>query len=288
MAKKEKEEVPSVYMNPLTDFGFKKLFQDKDLLIAFLNDVIGTNIKKIKYRPNEGLGEYKEERAIVFDLYCTTNNDEYFIVEMQMGSQPYFENRALFYAAHAIRKQGVRKKNWDYKYKTVYVVAILDFIIFKEKAAENEVIERVYLYRENGKKRFSDKLNFVFIELPKFKKQASELQNNTETWLFLLKNAFELETCPQEITGKVFKRFLEIAEVKHLTREEMETYKLSLKNNFYIRNMAKGERMEGEMAKSRQFVTNCAQDGMPIEKIALYTNLTKEQVQELLEEELVV
>ena len=39
----EEEIVPSVYINPLTDFGFKKIFLNKDLMIAFLNDVVETN-----------------------------------------------------------------------------------------------------------------------------------------------------------------------------------------------------------------------------------------------------
>ena len=35
--------VESVYINPLTDFGFKRLFYNKELLIPFLNDVVGTD-----------------------------------------------------------------------------------------------------------------------------------------------------------------------------------------------------------------------------------------------------
>jgi len=101
----------SVYINPLTDFGFKKLFLNKELLIAFLNDVIATNIKDITYLPTEGLGEYKEERATNFDLLCTNDNDEYFIVEMQSGHQTNFRDRVLFYASQVIRKQAPRKKN---------------------------------------------------------------------------------------------------------------------------------------------------------------------------------
>ena len=216
--KTEDEILPSVYINPLTDFGFKKLFLNKDLLIAFLNDVIGTDIKDIQYQPTESLGEQFDERKAVFDLLCTTETGEYFIVEMQLGKQTYFQDRVLFYASHAIRKQAPRKKRWNYELKAVYVVSILDFITFKEDTAKDEVIERIYLYREKAGKRYSGKLNLVFVELPKFNKQVTELRNNTETWLFLLKNAFELNTCPPEITGKIFKRFLELAEVKQLTQ----------------------------------------------------------------------
>jgi hypothetical protein len=66
--KAENELVPSMYINPLTDFGFKKLFLNKDLLIAFLNDIVGTNIKDIQYQPTESLGDQFQERTAVFDL----------------------------------------------------------------------------------------------------------------------------------------------------------------------------------------------------------------------------
>ena len=292
MAKTDDEIIPSVYINPLTDFGFKKIFLNKDLLIAFLNDVIGTGIKDIQYQPTEGLGEYKDERIAVFDILCTTETDEHFIVEMQVGHQLYFQDRALFYASHAIRKQAPRKKYWNYELKAVYLVAILDFITFTENTAKNEVIERAYLCREKAGKRYSSKLNLVFIELPKFNKEITELKNNTETWLYLLKNTFELNGCPPEIKGKIFRRFLEIAEVKHLTPTEMETYTKSLKRNYYLRDMAKYERTEGEkkglmeglMEGRRQIAIKLMQRKTPVEDIVSLTDLTKEQVQELLKQ----
>ena len=203
------EILQSVYINPLTDFGFKKLFLNRELLIAFLNDVIGTDIKDITYLPTEGLGEYKEERATNFDLLCTNDKDEFFIVEMQLGHQTYFRDRVLFYASHTIRKQGPRKKRWDFNLKAVYVVSILNFVTFNEKNAENIVIEKVSLFRETHKTRFSEKLKIIFIELPKFNKQPSDLKDNTDIWLYLLKNTFSLKACPPEIKGKPFKLFLE-------------------------------------------------------------------------------
>ena len=201
--KTEDNAIQSKYIHPLTDFGFKKLFLNKELLINFLNDVIGTDIQDVTYLPPEGLGEYKEERATNFDLLCKNEKDEFIIVEMQLGEQTWFRDRVLFYASQVIRKQAPRKKRWNYKLKTVYVVSILNFNTFKEESAENDIIERVYLYRETAQKRFSDKLKLIFIELPKFKKQVDELQNNMDTWLFLLKNTFELKKRPKQIKGKI-------------------------------------------------------------------------------------
>ena len=249
-AKPGEEVIQSVYINPLTDFGFKRIFLNRELLIAFLNDVVGTDIKDVQYLPTEGLGNFIEERTAIFDLLCTTEKGEYFIVEMQLGKQTYFRDRILFYASHVIRKQAPRRKYWNFNLKAVYVVAILDFITFSEKSAKNEVIERVYLYREKAKKLFSDKLNMIFVELPKFNKQPAGLQNNTETWLYLLKHTFELHTCPPEIKGKVFKRFLEIAEVKHLSPTEMETYQRSLIRCYQMHDVVNCARMEGKKCRN--------------------------------------
>ncbi|MBN8589446.1 MAG: PD-(D/E)XK nuclease family transposase, partial [Rhodothermia bacterium] len=77
------------YINPFTDFGFKKLFGtelNKDLLIDFLNEVILPKQKKIadlKYSNNEHIGQTALDRKAIFDLYCISSFGERFIVEMQ-------------------------------------------------------------------------------------------------------------------------------------------------------------------------------------------------------------
>jgi predicted transposase/invertase (TIGR01784 family) len=283
MAKTKKVEyelVPSMYINPLTDFGFKKLFLNKDLLIAFLNDIVETNIKDIQYQPTESLGEQFEERKAVFDLLCTTDKNEYFIVEMQLGKQAHFKDWVVFYASHVIRKQAPRKKHWNYELKAVYVISILDFITFTEDTASDEIIERIYLYRDKAQKQYSEKLNFIFVELPKFNKQVSELKNNTETWLFLLKNTFALNTRPPEITGKIFKRFLELAEVKQLTPTEMEKYEKLLKKDYALREAVYYARDDERRLMAKKLLKR----NTPVEDIIFLTNLTKEQVQEVLDD----
>ena len=76
------------YINPYTDFGFKKLFgteMNKDLLISFLNALLSKSqpkkvISDIKYLPSEHLGAYCNRRAI-FDVYCVNEKGDNFIVE---------------------------------------------------------------------------------------------------------------------------------------------------------------------------------------------------------------
>ena len=83
------------------------------------------------------------------------------------------------------------------------------------------------------------------------------------------------------------KLFLEIAEIKHLTPEEMETYKKSLENNYYVRDIAnfarKEGRMEGRMEGILKVASNLLLNGMPIEEVMYLTELSREQVLEVLD-----
>jgi predicted transposase/invertase (TIGR01784 family) len=78
----------SRYLNPLTDFGFHKLFgteSGKELLIDFLNEIIKKEglITDIQYLPPEQWGDLETDRRAIFDIFCTNEKGEYFIVEMQ-------------------------------------------------------------------------------------------------------------------------------------------------------------------------------------------------------------
>ena len=59
------------YINPYTDFGFKRLFgteMNKDLLISFLNSILGIDdnpIRDVKYLNSERLGEGIGDRKSV-------------------------------------------------------------------------------------------------------------------------------------------------------------------------------------------------------------------------------
>jgi len=115
------------YINPFTDFGFKTLFGEepnKDLLLDFLNELLkdeqGT-IKEITYLKNEKLGASQVDRKAVFDLYCTNERDEKFIVELQKTEQKYFKDRTVYYSTFPITEQA-KKGEWDYELKTVYMI----------------------------------------------------------------------------------------------------------------------------------------------------------------------
>ena len=95
------------YINPFTDWGFKRLFGQefsKDLLINFLNDLFEGEfqIKDVTFKDKEQLGDTNDLRGCIFDIYCVTDDDKHFIVEMQNRWVPFFVNRSIYYASKAL------------------------------------------------------------------------------------------------------------------------------------------------------------------------------------------
>lgn len=111
------------YINPYTDFGFKKLFgtaMNKELLISFLNALFSGRevVRDITYLNSEQLGSLELDRKSVFDVYCENECGEKFLVEMQKGEQEFFKDRSIYYTTFPIREQA-RRGTWDYELKAV-------------------------------------------------------------------------------------------------------------------------------------------------------------------------
>lgn len=222
--------MPSIYLNPLTDFGFKKLFGEepnKDLLISFLNTLLPAHhqISELSYTKNEYQGISVSDRKVIFDLNCMSPSGERFIVELQRVKQIYFKDRSLFYSTFAIQEQAQRG-DWNYKLAAVYTIGILDFLMDDH---QQEVFYHAQL-KDQYNRLFYDKLNFIYLVLPRFNRQAHELTTLQEKWLYAFKHLHELEKIPNELQESIFQRLFTIAQVAQLPLAERQVYERSLKD----------------------------------------------------------
>ena len=224
------------YINPLTDFGFKRLFgtePNKNLLIDFLNVILPPQhrVKDLTYRSNENLGNTPLDRKAVFDLYCQSEKGEKFIVEMQKAKHNYFKDRSIYYASFPIQDQA-EKGDWNYKLDPVYTIGILDFVFDEDKNDEN--LLHIVELKDQNCKVFYEKLKFIYLELPKFKKTIDQLNDHFDKWLFLLKHLPDLEEPPLPLQENVFMQLFEVARITNFSPSEREAYENSLK---YYRDM---------------------------------------------------
>src|ERR1700722_13746067 len=112
------EENKEVFIDPFTDYGFKRLFgweTNIDLLIDFLNTILHSEqrIVSLTYLNAEQSGIFRGERKSVFDTYCVDEAGNKFIIELQRGKETYFKDRSLFYATVPIRKQA-KTGDWNF------------------------------------------------------------------------------------------------------------------------------------------------------------------------------
>ena len=243
-----------VYISLLTDFGFKRVFGIKAVMIKFLNTVLDIEggIKDLRYGNPEKLGFSHFDRKALYDLYCITGNDEHIIVEIQYISQLYFKDRTLVYASRLINEQSEKGKDWNFRLPKVYMVNILNFS-FEEalmplgleikRADENKFVSRVQLIDRDTGELFYDKLTLVYIELEKFTKEFRELKTFFEQWIFIIKHLHELNDLPEELRNdEVFEQLFEIARIAKMTPNEVNNYLKDLNNMNIVKNEIRGLR----------------------------------------------
>jgi len=279
------------YINPLTDFGFKKLFgiePNKELLIDFLNQLLPPihQIKELTYTKNEHLGGTEYERKAIFDLYCESQSGEKFIVELQKAKQNFFKDRSVYYSTFPIQEQA-KKGEWDFELSAVYTIGILDFV-FEEHKNQEELLHTVKLKDQNGNV-FYDKLTYIYIELPKFTKSDTELETRFDKWLYVFRHLANLQNRPTVLQERVFEKLFEIAEIAKFTPEEKGRYEESLKYYRDLKNVVDSSKeegiiegiIEGKNERSIEVAKEMKTDGVSIDKISKYTGLSKEEIQDL-------
>lgn len=287
-------EFEEKYINPFTDYGFKKLFGEepnKDLLLDFLNELLKEEqgeIKALTYLKNEHLGTGELDRKAIFDLYCENERGEKFIVELQKTKQNFFKDRTVYYSTFPIREQAKRAE-WTYELKAVYTVAILDFVFDEDKAEPLKYRYDVKLTDTETCKVFYDKLTFIYLEMPKFNKSVDELETRFDKWLYVLRNLNRLDRVPEKLRERVFEKLFEVAEIARFTPDQIRSYEDSLK---YYRDMKNSldtafeegreeGRKEGIAKGIEQVARLMLSNGASPEDVMQYTGLSAEQVERI-------
>ena len=288
------------FIDPRVDWAFKRIFgseDTKECLITFLNGLFEDElvIKDVTFAKTEKLGLRPDDRGVVFDVYCITNEGKHVIVEMQKKEQEYFADRALYYTARAIVQQGVRGI-WDYHLAPVYTVCFMDFVLdspILKKFRTDLVLTDLQTHQ-----RVSDRMRIVYLQLPLFDKHTeAECMDIFDCWIYIVKNMNMFEQMPFSEKYPVFRKLAEIGDLRKLSREELELYDEDIKNmrDIYAtrkfdekrgmeKGIAKGRaegRAEGELSKGLEVARKLLAMGMSWTQIIQATGLTEDQLKQL-------
>ena len=278
------------YINPFTDYGFKKIFgdeEDTELLESLINDILGfegqDKIAKITFKNGELLPDSPEDRKAIFDLYCIDEKGSEFIVELQKVHQEHFQSRALYYTTFPIQEQAIRGR-WNFSLTPIYFIGLLNFEVGKFKDSI-EYLHHGKITDVKTKEVMYDNLNMVYVEIPKLKKERKELSNHLEWWLYTFQNLNQLQEIPEKFKGDIIERVFEKAEFINLPKGEQDKYHKNLKVYRDLINSIDTARSEGKIEGKIEGKVEVAKaslaQNIDIKTIALITGLSEEEIEKL-------
>lgn len=296
------------YIDPMVDYGFKKIFKDsgkKQLLIRPLNAIFGLDITDIDIRDSEHLGQTEEDRSASFDLFCTTGDQQRFIVEVQLAQQKYFFERALFYTTFPIAESAPKGKKeneeeiaqqWDYDYPPVFFLALLNFDIRHLDPVMADPSQFIHLFSlrdERTAELMTDRLRFAFLEIKRFNKPKEACMSFEDRFLFIIKNLPTFVEEPDLWDDPYFQLLLDEAEYARMNRRQKQEYRNALMMSWDYQNgidyavevavkeavvkTAATAREEEKIATAKRMLAK----GKDLSEIAEFTELTEEQIRAL-------
>lgn len=279
------------YLDPKNDLTFKKIFgEHPHLLKSFLNAVMpledNRQIISLEYLPAELVPEIPVFKNSIVDVRCVDNKGRQFIVEMQMLWTDSFKSRVLFNSSKAYVKQ--IGKGHDYKgLQPVYSLNIINEN-FEEKL--ESYLHHYKLVHAEDSNNIMEGLEFVFIELPKFK-----ANNFTDKRLQILWLRFLAEINDQQ--ESISADFLENPEIKEATdiilesafsKEELESYDkywdyISTEKTIRGDASIKGYNL-GKIEGKIEVVINAHKMGISNADIAKLTGLSEDEIDAIVKE----
>ena len=246
------------YADLLNDEVFKLVFgreSTKEVMIEFLNQVIpDRKITDLDFMDKEMHPVERDLKGAVYDMFCRTDDGSRIIVEVQRRKQPFYPERALYYSTFQIQRQ-VEAGVETYDFLPVYVVNILDFNMVGGSLNADKVKTVYRLYEEDSHALLTDRVTFIFIELPKFNKTINELDGNVlEGMYFCFKNMAVLEDRPKVLGHQIFTKIFEVTELYNMDEATRDKVLQNMTTERDLRNQmayARKEAVEEGLAEGR-------------------------------------
>jgi predicted transposase/invertase (TIGR01784 family) len=279
------------FINPKTDFAFKKIFgspQSKGILMSFLNALLyeGTStIQDLTIIDPYQAPRIEGIKDSYLDVKAELIDGQTVIIEMQVLNVLGFKKRVLYNAAKAFSTQ--LEVGDDYTLlNPVIALTITDFEMFEQS---EQVVSRYRLKEKSTLSDYSDDIELVFAELPKFTLGLDELTTLTDKWLYFLKEANHLESVPASLDQEsAIHEAFEVARQSRLTREEMETLDRQAmfihdSRNAVLLGEAKGLERGIELGKreEKKAIARSLLNKLPTAEIADITGLSVDEIAQL-------
>jgi predicted transposase/invertase (TIGR01784 family) len=282
------------YLDPKNDLTFKRVFgEHKHLCMSLINSMLPLEnpVINIEYQTGELIPQLTEVlRNTIVDVRCTDTEDRTFIVEMQMYWSESFKSRVLLNASKAYVMQLDKAEDFELL-QPVYALNFVNdrftstSLSTSEKSPEmaNEYYHYYQIVNVKNIEKQIKGLEFLFVELPKFKPQNRAEKKLHELWLRFLTEINENTTeAPKELLENKFTReAVGYMEKAAYSKEQLATYDKWKIAAMTERSALKDAKKEGKIEGKIEIALKMLEKGMIVEDICDYTGLSRQEVEKL-------
>ena len=280
------------------DYGFKIIFGNPDtpeLMMGFLEALLPERkIVSIEFLNTEDLTGEESDKRVNFDIKCMEPDGGYFIVEMQKHGYSHFTDRLVVYAGGTIKHLLKRGEDYD-KVRPLYVISVLDHLLDipgESDEDRNQLVRTARLKMSGSEKILSDKLNYVFLQLPVVK-TITDGSTFLEKWAWSVRNMFGMSGKPLQLKESYFRSLYEHSDRRNIREDKLSKYDTMVRDEIQIKaekeylfqhaiaeGLAKGI-AEGRAEAMNEIATKLKAMGMSDEVIALAIGLPEETIKNI-------
>lgn len=273
------------FLDIKTDYAFKKVFgseNSKDILMSFLNAVLDLEFEIIDLTIEDpyNVPKLKGMKDTHVDVKATLSDKTKVIVEMQILNHEGFESRILFNVAKNFANQ-LDVGDQFQLINPVIALTIVDFTMFSCDKTKS-----IYkLYEKENFTKYSDDIELIFIELPKFTTKLVDCKTIEDKWIYFIKNARRLDVVPKEKDKNLLKAY-KVANTAGLSKEEFEIQEkreefIAMQKGQIVKSRNEGRKEGekiGEKKKAMDVANRMKKQGLDISLIAEITGLSEKEI----------
>ena len=270
------------FISILSDYGFKATFgneADTTFLKKALQALIDSSIpiKLVEFVKNDISAITIDSRSGIYDIACVDENENHFIVEMQLSEYPEFIQRMKFYVLHRFN---TLVKKGEYKFENlprIYCIGILAKSIFSQITDYHNIA----ILRNSKNETIDDQMSFVTVELDKFKKKQTEVTTDLDKLIYTMQNLHKVTETSQFPTfwnEDWLKKAISELDIRNMTPEQKLAYEMAISANaLAVKNESKKiqEAREAEnLAVKTETIMNALSMGLTLEQSAKLANVS--------------
>jgi predicted transposase/invertase (TIGR01784 family) len=267
-----------------SDYGFKVTFGNesntvflKRALQALINSPIP--IRSISFDKTTFEGRTREGRSGIYDIVCTDEADNHFIVEMQLSDFKFFFQRMKFYGG---QKFNTLVKKGDFKYSNLNRIFVIG--ILANNITQHVKYHNISCIKNQDNEIVDDQITYITVELKKFTTVAEDCQTDLEKLIYAMKMLHEVKEpiqFPAFFTEEWLKTAISELDSRNLTPEQRMVYEITMSNNAIAMWQEKERTDKALMQQKKEAVIKALLKGYEFSEIADLLTVSIEFIKEV-------